>query len=146
MIAARLNAEALSTVEACVRVAEARTLGEAFDPGRRHGPSSRAGSAIALQLVDAATSDSHVTVAAGGHAPDPRGFFYPGTVLDGVRATTRSSRAKSSAGHHGHGFQRRDRRVARWGSDRGGDCGPGGLLSQRRNRHPEPRPARSSAA
>jgi acyl-CoA reductase-like NAD-dependent aldehyde dehydrogenase len=74
-------------VEACVRVAEQQTMGEAFDPTTVIGPlvSRRQRDRVA-GIVAEATERPHVEVATGGSVPDRRGFFYPATVLDGVRA------------------------------------------------------------
>jgi acyl-CoA reductase-like NAD-dependent aldehyde dehydrogenase len=74
-------------VEACVRVSEAQRLGECFDPDTVMGPlvSSRQRERVA-GIVDEAAAHSHIDVVTGGSTPDRRGFFYPATVLDGVRA------------------------------------------------------------
>jgi acyl-CoA reductase-like NAD-dependent aldehyde dehydrogenase len=74
-------------VEACVRVAERQTMGEAFDADTVIGPlvSQRQRDRVAGLVADAA-AQPHVDVATGGATPDRRGFFYPATVLTGVRA------------------------------------------------------------
>jgi acyl-CoA reductase-like NAD-dependent aldehyde dehydrogenase len=72
---------------ACVRVAEAQRLGEAFDPDATMGPlvSAQHRDRVA-GLVDGALATGRSTAAVGARVPDRRGFFYPATVLDGVRA------------------------------------------------------------
>jgi aminobutyraldehyde dehydrogenase len=74
-------------VEACVRVAERQTMGEAFDDATVIGPlvSRRQRDRVA-GLVAEAAERPHVEVATGGEVPERRGFFYPATVLDGVGA------------------------------------------------------------
>ncbi len=73
-------------VEACVRVAEKQTLGGAFDEETVIGPLvSKQQQERVARLVDEAAALPHVTVVTGGKVPDRPGYFYPATVLDGVR-------------------------------------------------------------
>lgn len=73
-------------VEACVRVAERQTLGGAFDADAVMGPLvSEDQRRRVAGIVDAAGALQHVTTVTGGVAPARPGYFYPATVLDGVR-------------------------------------------------------------
>jgi acyl-CoA reductase-like NAD-dependent aldehyde dehydrogenase len=74
-------------LEACVRVAAAQRTGEAFDPEATMGPLASAQQRRRVAgLVDAALATGRAIAAAGGRVPERRGFLYPATVLDGVRA------------------------------------------------------------
>ena len=76
-----------AVAEACARVADAQRVGAAFDEEADLGPliSARHRERVA-GLVEQAAASPHVTTLTGGTPPDRPGYFYPATVLDGVRA------------------------------------------------------------
>jgi succinate-semialdehyde dehydrogenase / glutarate-semialdehyde dehydrogenase len=72
------------TVRFCEQM-DALVVGDPFDPATDVGPlsSSAARDDIAAQVDDA--RDKGATVLCGGTVPDPPGWYYPPTVLTGVR-------------------------------------------------------------
>jgi acyl-CoA reductase-like NAD-dependent aldehyde dehydrogenase len=69
-----------------VRSAEAQVIGGAFDPETVIGPMATLPQRDRVAgLVDEAVGTGRVDGLAGGEVPDRPGFFYPATILDGVR-------------------------------------------------------------
>jgi aminobutyraldehyde dehydrogenase len=72
--------------EVLARSAEEQVIGGAFDPETVIGPLATLPQRDRVAgLVEEAVGTGHVDVLAGGAVPDRPGFFYPATILDGVR-------------------------------------------------------------